>query len=274
MAARDPSSETTSAGGTTTNAAASSASASAPGGGGGDAQQAAAQPPPQQPSQPAQPQPQLQQQQQPRRVCWNHGEFTVRYRSALCGELCVGGAFVRLLLEGASSYTGGAGAGGGGEHAAAGGGGGGGNEGPIGQVRDPAALFSALYHAFLTSADTDVVSVPLYADSPWGGADMDTDTAGADPRSVRVLCAHAMAAVYDHHHGKIGAFPGSAHVVAVCDRTLDRALRCRLLQLVAALLRCKANCAPLISAGARCCCISVVSPALLSASSPLSARAG
>ena len=33
------------------------------------------------------------------RPAWNHAEFAVQYRS-LAGQLCIGGVYVRLLLDG------------------------------------------------------------------------------------------------------------------------------------------------------------------------------
>ena len=70
-------------------------------------------------------------------LCWNHLEFTVDYPS-LANELCVGGCYVRLLLEAGDTHDG---------------------KDMIRQLRRADKFFMALYHRFLREHDNDTLQL-------------------------------------------------------------------------------------------------------------------
>ncbi|KAK9809260.1 hypothetical protein WJX72_012293 [[Myrmecia] bisecta] len=143
-------------------------------------------------------------------TAWNHWEFRVTYPS-LSKQLCVGGVYIKLLLEGV-------------------------DQGAVEKLAAPKDLFQALYHQFMCLADGGLR--PFEALDQQRGKQESALAAfvEGDPESDRELCARAMAAVYHVYAGVIGPFEGLGHITALLDRTMSRSLRHCLLRLVEALL--------------------------------------
>jgi DnaJ family protein C protein 13 len=118
-------------------------------------------------------------------LSWNHAEFRVAYPS-LEKHLCIGGIYVRLLLEAPANS-------------------GGGGSSVVERLPAPREFFAAAHHRLLCLGDASL--------APAG--------AGAD----RELCARAMAAAYHAHAGAIGPVEGIAHLAALLDATPSRPLR-------------------------------------------------
>eukprot|EP00210_Caulerpa_lentillifera_P007523 g7188.t1 len=139
---------------------------------------------------------------------WNFKEFEVHYRS-LERHLCIGGIYIKLLLENI-------------------------NQGSIEKLICPKDFFNALYHRFLCEAD-ESVHLDLIASCRRSSIDDEKSTVSAfvegDPTYERELCISAMAVVYSVHAGEIGPFDGIDHATKLMDCTMNRSMRCRLLQL-------------------------------------------
>ncbi|KAL0040215.1 hypothetical protein WJX77_000548 [Trebouxia sp. C0004] len=148
------------------------------------------------------------------KLCWNAREFRVGYPS-LASQLCIGGVYVRLLLDGV-------------------------DQGAVQKVAGPRDLFQSLYHHFLCLADSGLQLSPAAKPTLARGAPTPSPSVAAevqgDVDGERVLCIRAMAAVYLEHAGVIGAFDGVGHVTALLDHSMDRAVRCCLLRLLESLL--------------------------------------
>ena len=74
------------------------------------------------------------------------------------------------------------------------------------KLAQPKEIFQALYNHFLRLADSAAMH---RSEQTAAGSPSDTSSLAAfvhgDPESNRVLCVRAMAAVYDHHAGAVGA---------------------------------------------------------------------
>ncbi|GMH45130.1 hypothetical protein BSKO_13087 [Bryopsis sp. KO-2023] len=144
---------------------------------------------------------------------WNYSEFRVEYPS-LSRHLCIGGVFVKMLLEGI-------------------------DQGSINKLVAPKDFFNHLYHRFLCAAD-NTVNLDQFANEKQSlFADEKQSVAAfveGDPEEERELCVRAMAAVYSIHAGVIGPFDGVDHATRLLDSTMNRSLRCCLLQLLEALV--------------------------------------
>jgi DnaJ family protein C protein 13 len=139
-------------------------------------------------------------------LCWNHAEFRVSYPS-LCKHLCIGGIYLRLLLDPPPSPNNSS-TGGGGTSVAE-------------RLPAPRDFFSAAHHRLLCLGDAFLLATPAMAAA--GGMSGGMGSSGgrtADAEADRELCVRAMTAVYHFHagpkpacmHGCIhaGAGPGSA----------------------------------------------------------------
>ncbi|KAL0042756.1 hypothetical protein WJX79_009797 [Trebouxia sp. C0005] len=148
------------------------------------------------------------------KLCWNAQEFRVGYPS-LASQMCIGGVYVRLLLDGV-------------------------DQGAVEKVAGPKDLFQSLYHHFLCLADRGLQLSSAAKPTLTGGSSTPGPSVAAgvqgDVDGERVLCIRAMAAVYLKHAGVIGVFDGVGHVTALLDYSMDRAVRCCLLRLLESLL--------------------------------------
>ena len=125
----------------------------------------------------------------------------------LCSKhLCVGGIFVRLLLEGPAAAA----------SASA---------GVMERLPAPRDFFMAAHHRLLCLGDTNLL--PL-AGSGGGGVVGGGGAAGdaGEAEAQRELCVRAMAAAYRSHAGAIGPVDGIPHLLALFDATPNRAMRC------------------------------------------------
>jgi len=184
---------------------------------------------------------------------WNWQEFAVPYPS-LSAQLCVGGVYVRLLLEGRdagavarlgaprefffAAYNrllllegGGGGAGGGWRGGGALGDGGGGGGGAFPSA--PSAGGGASGGGGLGGG---------------GGTSGGDDPSPRERRAVAELCVRAMAAAYSAHAGDVGPVDGVPYLLRLADATPSRALRHALLLLLQALVAPRAAAAALPTA--------------------------
>ncbi|KAF8069423.1 GRV2 [Scenedesmus sp. PABB004] len=129
---------------------------------------------------------------------WNWAEFSVRYPST-ASQLCIGGVYVRLLLEGGDAAA-------------------------VDKLASPREFFNACYHTLLACPDAG------------GDGDGDAASAPGGARITQQLCVKAMAAAYSAHAGAIGPFEGVAHLLQLLDATPRRSLRHGLLLLLQALI--------------------------------------
>ncbi|KAK3252934.1 hypothetical protein CYMTET_37788 [Cymbomonas tetramitiformis] len=164
------------------------------------------------------------------RLSWNYAEFRVKYNASK--ELCVGGYYVRLLLEGDSDLE-------------------------VEKIAEPKMLFYALHQRFLTAADADLLlqhadatTDAVYSSASSGPEVLDVEGLGVGGGAeTRELCVRAMRVLYAGRGVEIGRFNGLAHMVALLDRTRDRPLRHGLLELLDALLLVADNAHAMVEAG-------------------------
>lgn len=146
---------------------------------------------------------------------WNYAEFVVDYPS-LSRHVCIGGVYVRLLLEGV-------------------------DQGAVEKVANPREFFHALYHHALCAGVSRLLSLnmqrgmKLVGGLP-SGLDQQEREREEATLETQVLCVRAMAAVANAHAGAIGPFEGMAHLVEMTDLTMSLPLRHALLRLIQALL--------------------------------------
>jgi len=128
-------------------------------------------------------------------------------------HLCIGGIYVRLLLEGP---------------------GGGGTAGTaavvagiIERLPAPKDFFAAAHHRLLCLGDTSLLLGPVSTSIPI--ASSSTGISGSqrewEAEADRELCLRAMTAVYHVHAGAIGPVEGIPHLLALLDTTASRSLR-------------------------------------------------
>eukprot|EP00873_Tetraselmis_striata_P041875 jgi/Tetstr1/462139/TSEL_007205.t2 len=129
--------------------------------------------------------------------CWNYSEFRVIYNT-LANELCIGGVYLRLLLDGLQ-------------------------ESSVEKLANPKDFFHALYHRFLCSADQGLLECHISPRDDQSAASL----IAIDLDAERRLCVEAMTAVYYVHAANIGAFDGIAHATQLMDRTQSTPLRHR-----------------------------------------------
>ncbi|KAF5838736.1 hypothetical protein DUNSADRAFT_2280 [Dunaliella salina] len=159
---------------------------------------------------------------------WNFSEFEVVYPS-LQQHLCVGGIYVRLLLDGADSAA-------------------------VSKLPQPRELFNSLYHHLLAS-DSHLLAATTQPDTQQGRGLQHTSFLGpmalaAEGRGansshtteeMQILCIRAMAAVYHAHAGAVGPCEGLDHLLRILDHTTRRPVRHQLLLLMAAVLQPKSG---------------------------------
>lgn len=158
-------------------------------------------------------------------------------------HLCIGGIFIRLLLEAPQPKAGAATAGAG-------------QKSVVERLPAPKEFFSAAHHRLLCLGDASLAGAAggllgstagsLGGAAPAGGASYGKLALGsasgamggvrADAEGDRELCVRAMAAAYHVHAGVIGPVEGIAHLVALLDATPSRPLRQHLLLLLEALV--------------------------------------
>lgn len=150
-------------------------------------------------------------------------------------HLCIGGIFIRLLLEAPQAKAGTAGAG---------------QKSVVERLPAPKEFFAAAHHRLLCLGDASLLGSPTAglggaaaaaSGSSYGWA-APSGIAGAagvlrgDAEGDRELCVRAMAAAYNVHAGLIGPVEGIPHLVSLLDATPSRALRQHLLLLLEALV--------------------------------------
>ena len=133
-------------------------------------------------------------------------------------HLCIGGVYVKLLLEGSDPAA-------------------------VDKLANPKEFFNAAYHTLLCCPpDEEEEGLGGAAASSRGAAAAGGGAGGkgAGARATQQLCVQAMAAAYSAHAGVIGPFEGVAHLLRLMDQTTRRSLRHGLLLLVQALVMPKA----------------------------------
>jgi DnaJ family protein C protein 13 len=137
--------------------------------------------------------------------------------------LCIGGVYIRLLLEAPTAGGNARGAGSSGSSV-------------VERLPAPREFFAAAHHRLLCLGDASLLLSPAAAaaaasssGSGGSGASFFSDSSSngrqVDAEADRELCVRAMAAAYHVHAGAIGPVEGITHLAALFNATPSRALR-------------------------------------------------
>lgn len=143
-------------------------------------------------------------------------------------HLCIGGIFIRLLLEAPPAKAGTASAG---------------QKSVVERLPAPKEFFAAAHHRLLCLGDASLLGSPIAGLGGAAAAASGSSYGGPAPSGIaggaegdRELCVRAMAAAYNVHAGVIGPVEGIPHLVSLLDATPSRPLRQHLLLLLEALV--------------------------------------